>query len=173
MSPARTASPTWPSASTSSTRRRCGPRRSASPRITLIISITRGIHASNKVRGPSRTKEALPFGNLAFGSPSLYRELCGRRLCQVSLHAAGWRFTFTKRLKPRLYVLFGLPMLAIRPAGCILGQESHSQHRRHDFRTIGGRKPSRRLCALARACAVQFGVHLGVVASLPASCAPI
>jgi hypothetical protein len=33
------------------------------PQDYTIISITRGIHASNKVRGPSRTKEPLPFGN--------------------------------------------------------------------------------------------------------------
>jgi hypothetical protein len=50
------------------------------PQDYTIISITRGIHASNKVRGPSRTKEPLPFGNLAFGSPSAHRELCCRRL---------------------------------------------------------------------------------------------
>jgi hypothetical protein len=96
------------------------------PQDYTIISITRGIHASNKVRGPSRTKEPLPFGNLPFGSPSPHRELCCCRLLPglstmprhwVALHCH--QTTETETLCP-----LWTPMLAIRPAGCILGRES-------------------------------------------------
>ena len=84
---------------------------------------------NNKVRGPSRTKELLPFGNLPFGGPLLTAS-CAVADFGKSLYpcrATGWRCTFTKRLKSEL-----LSMLAIRPAGCILGRENQSINAQFD-----------------------------------------
>ena len=68
-------------------------------------------------------------------------------------------FTFTKRLKPRLYVLFGFQCLPsdLQDFGPRINRltpnlTEHRQQRRHELRTIGVRevrKPSRALCALA------------------------